>query len=63
VPKRTLEGWEQGRREPKLAMLVQLARVLGVTTDALLEGLPAEVRPSRQKGKGTSKGTIRSKRR
>lgn len=30
--------YEQGRREPSLALLVCLAHVLGVTTDYLLTG-------------------------
>ena len=33
--------YEQGRREPSAQMLVALAKVLGVSTDYLLTGLPA----------------------
>ena len=33
--------YEQGRREPSAQMLVALARVLGVSTDYLLTGIPA----------------------
>ncbi len=32
--------YEQGRREPSLAALVELSAVLGVTTDYLLTGRP-----------------------
>ena len=32
--------YEQGRREPSAQMLVTLARILGVSTDYLLTGLP-----------------------
>ena len=34
--------YEQGRREPPAATLVELARVFGVTTDYLLTGRPAQ---------------------
>lgn len=34
--------YEQGRREPPGATLVELARVFGVTTDYLLTGRPAQ---------------------
>ena len=33
--------YEQGRREPSVQILVQLAAALGVTTDYLLTGIPA----------------------
>jgi putative transcriptional regulator len=36
APLRTVQGWEQGRREPSLAMLRPIARVLGVLVDDLL---------------------------
>ena len=32
----TYQKYEQGAREPSLAMLVALAKILGVTTDSLL---------------------------
>lgn len=32
--------YEQGRREPPVAILVELSRVFGVTTDYLLTGRP-----------------------
>jgi transcriptional regulator with XRE-family HTH domain len=38
VPKRTYEGWEFGRSQPKLDMVVSIGALLGVTTDALLIG-------------------------
>jgi transcriptional regulator with XRE-family HTH domain len=58
VPKRTLEGWAQGRREPRLGFLVSLASVLGVSTDALLEGepVPKPKKPATSKGKTGAKG-------
>ena len=60
VPKRTLEGWAQGRREPRLGFLVRLASVLGVSTDALLEGEPVpqpkKRLPANSKGKVGGKG-------
>ena len=34
--------YEQGRREPPAAILVELARLFGVTTDYLLTGRPAQ---------------------
>lgn len=34
--------YEQGRREPSMETLVQIARVFGVTTDYLLTGKAAE---------------------
>lgn len=34
--------YEQGRREPSMEILVKLSRELGVTTDYLLTGTPAE---------------------
>ena len=34
--------YEQGRREPSMETLVRLSRELGVTTDYLLTGAPAE---------------------
>ena len=36
--------YEQGRREPSAQMLVAMARILGVTTDYLLTGIPAPER-------------------
>ena len=33
--------YEQGRREPSARMLVAMARILGVSTDYLLTGIPA----------------------
>ena len=33
--------YEQGRREPSAQMLVALARILGVSTDYLLTGMPS----------------------
>ena len=34
--------YEQGRREPPAAILVELAQLFGVTTDYLLTGRPAQ---------------------
>ena len=34
--------YEQGRREPPAAILVELARIFGVTTDYLLTGKPTQ---------------------
>jgi transcriptional regulator with XRE-family HTH domain len=47
VPLRTYQNWEAGNRRPRLDTLVHIARVLGVTTDALLTG-----QPDQPKGKG-----------
>ena len=33
--------YEQGRREPSLALIVELAKILSVSTDFLLTGRPA----------------------
>ena len=37
----TMGMYEQGRREPSVQILVQLAASLGVSTDYLLTGIPA----------------------
>ena len=42
VSSSALGMYEQGRREPSAQMLVTLAKVLGVTTDYLLTGMPAQ---------------------
>lgn len=34
--------YEQGRREPSLETIVDMARIFGVTADYLLTGVPAE---------------------
>ena len=34
--------YEQGRREPSLELLVEMARIFGVSADYLLTGSPAE---------------------
>ena len=34
--------YEQGRREPSAQMLVQMAKVLGVSVDYLLTGMPGQ---------------------
>lgn len=47
VPLRTMQNYEQGRREPVIEMLVPIARALGVTVDELLA-----VGEARPKGKG-----------
>ena len=36
--------YEQGRREPSVETLVEMARVFGVSTDYLLKGIPQECR-------------------
>jgi transcriptional regulator with XRE-family HTH domain len=48
TPLRTVQGWEQGRREPSLDMLRPIARVLGVSVDDLL---PEMASPRKRKGK------------
>jgi transcriptional regulator with XRE-family HTH domain len=51
LPLRTVQNWEQGHREPRLDMILPLARALGVTADELL----ADEEPGapRQKPKAT----------
>ena len=39
--------YEQGRREPSVALLVAMARSFGVTTDFLLTGRPVQPEDSR----------------
>jgi transcriptional regulator with XRE-family HTH domain len=55
VPTRTYQNWEVGPREPRLAAVVRLARVFGVTTDELLAGVgeeePAPEPPAPRKGR------------
>jgi transcriptional regulator with XRE-family HTH domain len=53
APLRTVQGWEQGRREPALEMVGRIARTLGVSADALLEEkAPAAPKKARKrKGK------------
>jgi len=45
APLRTVQNWEQGRREPALAALNQLAKLLGTTLDELV------IEPAPKKGK------------
>jgi transcriptional regulator with XRE-family HTH domain len=40
----SLQNWEQGRTEPRLSALVQLAKGLGLSLDVLVFG-PANKRP------------------
>jgi transcriptional regulator with XRE-family HTH domain len=48
APLRTVQGWEQGHREPRLAMLRPIARTLGVLVDDLLAETAT---PKKKKGK------------
>jgi transcriptional regulator with XRE-family HTH domain len=49
VPVSTLQGWEQGRREPLLLAAARVAKALGVSLDqlagVLTENEPPERRP------------------
>ena len=36
----TVYNWERGQGEPKASQVAALARVLGVTADEVIEGLP-----------------------
>jgi putative transcriptional regulator len=47
VPIGTVQGWEQARRVPRLQVAVRLARALGVTVEALVEGEEQERSPRR----------------
>jgi transcriptional regulator with XRE-family HTH domain len=38
VPLRTVQNWEQGHREPGLAVLATLAKALSVSVDVLVAG-------------------------
>lgn len=40
VSVRAIAAWEAGDREPKSAMMIQIANLFGVTLDALLERVP-----------------------
>jgi transcriptional regulator with XRE-family HTH domain len=54
---RTLQGWEQGRRVPRVKALPPLAKALGVPLERLVEGIVHEKiealdkPPARRKGK------------
>jgi transcriptional regulator with XRE-family HTH domain len=37
----TVYNWERGQGEPKASQVAQLAQVLGVTADDVIQGLPA----------------------
>jgi transcriptional regulator with XRE-family HTH domain len=50
VSLRNLQNWEQGHREPRLDMILPLARALGVTADELLAGGEEAPKPRRQRG-------------
>jgi transcriptional regulator with XRE-family HTH domain len=50
LPIDTLQNWEQGRSEPRLSALVQLAGCLGVSLDAL-----AGLSPKKRRGRPKSK--------
>jgi transcriptional regulator with XRE-family HTH domain len=55
---RSLQGWEQGRRLPRVNVLPQLARALGVPLERLVQGVvhdkiealdrPAAPKPTRK---------------
>jgi transcriptional regulator with XRE-family HTH domain len=49
APLRTVQGWEQGRREPGLDVLRPIARTLGVTVDELLADPPAAAKGRKRK--------------
>jgi transcriptional regulator with XRE-family HTH domain len=49
VSLRSVQNWEQDHRAPRVQTLLALAKVLGVTTDALLADAKPRVRP--RKGK------------
>jgi len=55
VPLRSVQNWEQGHREPRLAVVVTLAEALGVPTDSLL-GAPTN---ARKKEAGPARGRPR----
>jgi transcriptional regulator with XRE-family HTH domain len=46
----SLQNWEQGRTEPRLSALIQLAKCLGVSLD-LLAGIQAPRRRGRPRSK------------
>jgi transcriptional regulator with XRE-family HTH domain len=59
VPMTTLRNWEQGRREPRLAMLRLICQILDVRADALLAedtGVPVAQAPAPKKARGRKKG-------
>jgi transcriptional regulator with XRE-family HTH domain len=39
---RNIQNWEQGRRVPRMQVLPQLARAMGVSVNALVTGLVSE---------------------
>jgi transcriptional regulator with XRE-family HTH domain len=69
ISKRTIEGWESGRRAPRLGVLPRLAAALGVAPDVLLRAVldekfeavklrfksPAAAPPKAKKPKGGKK--------
>jgi transcriptional regulator with XRE-family HTH domain len=57
----TLRNWEQGRREPRLAMLRLICQILDVRADALLaeeeEETPLQSPVQPPKARGRKKGS------
>jgi transcriptional regulator with XRE-family HTH domain len=49
IPLRTIQNWEGGSREPRLAALKQLADGLGVKADELLAGIGESEKPAPKK--------------
>ena len=48
----TLGAYEEGRSEPKLSVLIDMAACFDITVDALVRGSEAEVNSERVKGDG-----------
>ena len=46
----TLGAYEEGRSEPKLSVLIDMAACFDITVDALVRGSQAEVKSERVKG-------------
>jgi transcriptional regulator with XRE-family HTH domain len=51
VPLRTVHNWEQGRRKPRVPMMLRVVGILGVTVDDLLAGESAAPAPKRARGR------------
>jgi transcriptional regulator with XRE-family HTH domain len=47
---RNVQNWEQGRRDPSLQTLRELANALGVTLAELMEGEPPVKKTRKRKG-------------
>lgn len=49
---RSVQNWEQGHREPSASAIMDLAKALGVSAEALLTKLEGKRTPTRPRARG-----------